>query len=184
MPPQEIKEISWNEALTLASPFNYVLAVTLAPDGKPNIIGLGWWTICSWEPPMLAISVGRPRYSHQCLEHLGEFVLCFPADDQAQGAWLCGTTSGRDTDKFAQASFTALPAKKVKPPIIADCTVAFECRVTNKVETGDHTVYIGEILAMHATPGKEHHIYTIHYRKMVSLGSDGYSNFDLSDLTR
>jgi flavin reductase (DIM6/NTAB) family NADH-FMN oxidoreductase RutF len=175
----QMKEVDWNNAVTLASPYPYALGVTIAPDGKPNIIGLGWWSFCSISPPMLAIAVGKPRYSHDCLEYLGEFTLCFPAEDQAEGAWLCGTKSGRDVDKFEAAGFTPVPSKEVRPPLIAGSTAAFECRVTNKVEAGDYIIYIAEILAQHATPGKEHHVYTVHYRKMLSLGSDGYANFDL-----
>jgi flavin reductase (DIM6/NTAB) family NADH-FMN oxidoreductase RutF len=174
-------EIDWNEAVTLASPYSYVLAVTIAPDGLPNIIGLCWWTYVSWSPPMLIISVGRPRYSHDCIEHLGEFTLNFPSEEMAKGAWLCGKKSGRDTDKFKEAGFTPIPSKNIKPPLIAGSTVAFECRVVNKVEAGDHTIFVADILAMHRTEGKEHHIYTIHYSKMLSLGSDRYANFNLGD---
>lgn len=174
-----MEEVDWNDAITLASPHAYVLGVTIAHDEKPNIIGLGWWSFCSWDPPMLTIAVAPPRYSHDCLEHLGEFTLCFPAEDQAEGAWLCGKMSGRDVDKFDETGFEAVPSKEVKPPLIGGCSVAFECRVVNSVEAGDHTIYIADVLAQHATPGKEHHIYTVHYRKMLSLGSDGYANFEL-----
>ena len=38
----ELKELSWDEAIKLGSPYNYVLAVTINNKGKPNIIGLGW----------------------------------------------------------------------------------------------------------------------------------------------
>jgi hypothetical protein len=38
----ELKEISWDEAITLCSPHNYVLAVTVDKKNKPNIIGLAW----------------------------------------------------------------------------------------------------------------------------------------------
>jgi len=179
MSDSTMKQIDWNEALTLASPYPYTLAVTLSPEGKPNAIGISWWTICSWDPPMLLISVGGPRYSRECLKNLGEFALCFPAEEQAEGAWLCGTKSGRDTDKFPAAGFTPVPSEHIKPPIIEGCTVAFECRVANEVYAGDHTLFVAAVLAMHATPGKEHHIFTIHYRKMLALGSDKYVNWDL-----
>ncbi|MGQ9706360.1 MAG: flavin reductase family protein [bacterium] len=173
------KDIDLNTAVTLASPYSYVLAVTITPDGRPNIIGLCWWTYVSLSPPMLAISVGKHRYSHTCLEHLGEFTLNFPSEEMAEGAWLCGKRSGRDIDKFKEAGFNQVLSEKVKPPLIAGSTVSYECRVVNKVDAGDHTIYIADILAFHKTEGKEHHIYTIHYRKMVSLGSDGYINFNL-----
>jgi len=174
-----MKQIDTNQAITLASPYPYTLAVTMTPDGKPNAIGISWWTFTSLAPPMLLISVGGPRFTHECLKNLGEFALCFPAEDQAAGAWLCGTKSGRDVDKFAEAGFTAVPSQHIKPPIIDGCTVAFECRVVNEVEAGDHTLFIADILATHSTPGKERHIFTIQYREMLALGSDKYVNWDL-----
>jgi len=73
-----MKQIDTNQAITLASPYPYTLAVTMTPDGKPNAIGISWWTFTSLAPPMLLISVGGPRYSHECLKNLGEFALCFP----------------------------------------------------------------------------------------------------------
>ena len=51
-----LRELSWDDAITLASPHPYVLGVSADAAGKPNAIGLAWWTICSWEPPMVAIS--------------------------------------------------------------------------------------------------------------------------------
>jgi flavin reductase (DIM6/NTAB) family NADH-FMN oxidoreductase RutF len=94
-----LQEMSWNDAITVASPHPYVLAVTVDAAGKPNAIGLGWWTICSWSPPMIAISVGMPRYSRECLDHCREFVLCLLGEQHARGAWLCGSKSGRNIDR-------------------------------------------------------------------------------------
>jgi flavin reductase (DIM6/NTAB) family NADH-FMN oxidoreductase RutF len=174
-----VDKISWDEAIELASPYPYVLAVTLDRKEKPNIIGLSWWTITSWNPRMIAISIGHPRYSHECIEHCGEFVLCFPSEEQARGAWLCGNTSGRNVDKFAETGFKQVPSKVVKPPIIDGSTVAFECRVANKVETGDHSLYIGEVVAIHGSPTRPRHLYSIHYRKLLSIDAKGNINLRL-----
>jgi flavin reductase (DIM6/NTAB) family NADH-FMN oxidoreductase RutF len=174
-----VDTISWDEAIELASPYPYVLAVTLDRKEKPNIIGLSWWTITSWNPRMIAISIGHPRYSHECIEHCGEFVLCFPSEKQARGAWLCGNTSGRNVDKFAEAGFKQVSSKVVKPPIIGGSTVAFECRVANKVETGDHSLYVGEVVAIHGSPTRPRHLYSIHYRKLLSIDTKGNINLRL-----
>lgn len=174
-----MQEISWNEALELGSPYPYTLATTVGKDGRPNIIGLGWWSIVSWEPPMIAISVGHGRYSHECLEHCGEFVLCFPAEEQKEGAWLCGTTSGRKADKFSEAGFQQVPAKVVAPPIIEGSTVAYECKVATKVAAGDHTLFIGGVVAIHGSPERTRHLYSVHYRRLVSIDCKGHCNFEL-----
>jgi len=168
-----LKTVSWDEAIELGSPYPYVLAVTLDKKGKANIIGLAWWTFVSWQPAMIAISIGKDRYSHECIEYCKEFVLCFPSREQSRGAWLCGKKSGRDIDKLQKTGFTPVPSQRVKPPLIKGSTVAYECRVTDSMETGDHTLYVGKVLAIHGTPEKKSHLYSIHYRKLLGIDSQG-----------
>jgi|Deesub1362A_J573_1020465.scaffolds.fasta_scaffold04123_2 flavin reductase (DIM6/NTAB) family NADH-FMN oxidoreductase RutF len=167
-----LKEIFWGEAIKLASPYPYVLAVTVDREGKPNAIGLGWWTYVSWEPPMIAIAVGPKRYSYECLEHCGEFVLAYPAEDQWKGAWHCGTVSGRGRNKLAEAGLKTVPAKVVKPPLIEGATVCYECRVVERMRTGDHELFIADVVAIHGDPGKPKHLYSIGYEKLAALSHD------------
>ena len=166
-------------AVTLASPFPYVLATTVNAEGKPNAIGLGWWTFTSWEPPMIAISVGHARYSHECLDACKEFVLCFPSAELARPAWKSGRASGRTFDKFGEGGLVAVPAKQVKPPVIEGSTAAFECKVVSQLDTGDHTLYVADVVEMHGSPDKVVHLYSVHYTKLVAIGSDGTAVFDL-----
>ena len=174
-----MKELDRHEAFELASPFPYVLAVTLDKRERPNIIGLSWWMFTSWDPLMMAIAVGHQRHSHECLEHNKEFVLCFPSEDQAKDAWICGTKSGKDVDKFQATEFRPVHSKFVKPPMIEGCTVAYECRIVKQVETGDHTLYMANVLAMHGNPDKINHLYSTHYTKLISIGATGEIRSDL-----
>jgi len=168
-----MKELDRHEAFELASPFPYVLAVTLDKRERPNIIGLSWWMFTSWDPLMMAVAVGHQRYSHECLEHNKEFVLCFPSEDQAKDAWMCGTKSGKDVDKFQETEFRPIHSKFVKPPMIEGSTVAYECRIVKQVETGDHTLFMANVLAMHGNPDKINHLYSTHYTKLISIGATG-----------
>ncbi|MBI4842968.1 MAG: flavin reductase family protein [Nitrospirae bacterium] len=174
-----MKPIDRHEAFELASPFPYTLAVTLDERERPNIIGLSWWMFTSWSPLMIAISVGRERYSHKCLEHHKEFVLCFPSEEQAKDAWFCGTRSGKDLDKFQETSFVPLKAKEVDVPIIEGATVAYECKVVREVETGDHTLYIANVVNIHGDHEKARHLYSIHYKRLISLDTEGNVNLGL-----
>ena len=174
-----MKEITWNEAIELGSPYPYTLITTVDRDGKPNIMGLSWWTITSWEPKLIAVSIGHPRHTHECIEHCKEFVLCFPSEEQKEGAWICGTKSGKDMDKLKEAGFKPVASKVVSPPIIEGSTVAYECKVVNRVKTGDHTLYIGKVVAIHGSPEKEKHLFSIHYSKLVSMDFKGNVNFEL-----
>ena len=174
-----MKELDKHEAFELASPFPYTLAVTLDERERPNIMGLSWWMFTSFDPLMIAISIGHDKHSHKCADHHKEFVLCFPSEGQEKDAWFCGTKSGREIDKFKETSFKPIPSKTIKTPTIESVTVAYECKIKNQVTTGDHTVFIAVVTEINGDPEKLHHIYSIHYTKLISIGSDGKINMDL-----
>jgi len=174
-----VKQIDLNTAIELGSPYPYTLVITLDEQEKPNVMGLSWWTFTCLQPPMIAISVGHTRYTHKCLEGCREFVLCLPSEEQAKGAWLCGIKSGRKTNKFDEASLTTTHSKVVTPPIIEGSTVAYECKVVGQMECGDHTLYNGEVVAIHGDPQRVKHLYSIHYRRLVSIDHQGNIDFDI-----
>jgi flavin reductase (DIM6/NTAB) family NADH-FMN oxidoreductase RutF len=63
---------------------------------------------------------------------------------------LCGTRTGRDTDKFAETGLTPVPADRVRPPLIKECPLNVECRLLSVQEIGDHDLFLGEALVVHA----------------------------------
>ena len=146
--------VSVEEAFARRYPESVALATTRAPDGRANIITLGWWMRTSHKPPMVAISVAHRRYSYGLLVRTGEFVLVVPPEDWAEAAWICGTKSGRDVDKFAVAGLKAVEAERVSPPLIEGAVAQFECVVVAMVPTGDHTLFVGEVVAAHTGPQK------------------------------
>ncbi|MCD6465981.1 flavin reductase family protein [Candidatus Bathyarchaeota archaeon] len=146
-----LREVPVEEAWKRKYPERTVLAVSISKDGKPNIITLGWNMPTSIKPPMVAISVGLTRYSHKLISESGEFVLAFPSEGMEDALLFCGTHSGRDVDKFRATGLTPVKAKYVKPPLIAEATVNMECRVVGSIRTGDHTIFVGEILAAYVS---------------------------------
>ena len=173
-----MEEIDRHKAFELASPFPYTLLVTMDKRDRPNIMGLSWWMFTSLDPLMISISVGHKKHTHECLEHHKEFVLCFPSEAQKKDAWFCGTKSGREFDKFKKTGFKAIASKEVKPPIIEGLTVAYECRIKDQIKTGDHKVFIAKVAAIHGSPENIKHLYSIHYTKLIGLGSNGEINMD------
>ena len=67
----------------------------------------------------------------------------------------------------------------VKPPMIEGSVVAYACKVIDKVEVKDHTLFIGEILEMYSDSEDKKHLFSINYNQLVSIDLEGNSNFDL-----
>lgn len=144
-----MKEVDLDQAWARKYPEQVALAVTVSQQGKPDIITLGWVMPTSGQPPMCAISIGLTRYTHELLRQVPEFVLALPGEDLEAACVYCGTHSGRDVDKFKETGLTALPATRVRPPLIAECLANLECKVVGSMRTGDHTIFVGEVVAAH-----------------------------------
>ncbi len=123
-----------------------------APNDRPDIITLGWTMHTSGQPSMAAIAIGHSRYSHELITKEREFVLVYPNARMGKAAMYCGTHSGRKVDKFEHTDLIPLPSRIVKPPLIQGAVVNMECRVVGTLKAGDHTIFVGEIVAAYEEP--------------------------------
>jgi flavin reductase (DIM6/NTAB) family NADH-FMN oxidoreductase RutF len=115
---------------------------------QANILTIAWVGTVSSAPPAVSISVRPERFSHKLLVEGGEFVVNLPRADQTSIVDYCGQVSGRDVDKWQACRLTPAPASKVSVPLIAECPVALECRVTHHLKLGAHDLFVGEVLAV------------------------------------
>ncbi|MCF7858765.1 MAG: flavin reductase family protein [Candidatus Cloacimonetes bacterium] len=126
-------------------PAKIALAIVKDKDDKYNMITLEWFMRTSIKPPMLAISIGHTRYSHECLQNFRFFNLCFPDIEMTEVAKLCGSKSGREIDKFAETGVKWFPGRLAKLPILKEAKANFECKIVTQVKSGDHTIFVGEV---------------------------------------
>jgi len=146
-------EVDLSSAWLLMHPRHTVLVTTVDKSGKPNIITLAWSMVTSFSPLMVAISVAPERYSYGLIKEVGEFVVNVPTMSIVAETLFCGRNSGRDVEKFSATGLTPLPSKIVRPPLIKECAASLECKVRDELETGDHTIFVGEVVAAHVERG-------------------------------
>ena len=114
---------------------------------KDNIITLAMCHVFSFKPPYLGIGVGPRRFSHGLLKKSKDFAVNIPDESLLRQTEICGTKSGRKVDKFEASGLTREKATKISSPLIAECPVSIECVKVDEVDAGDHTWFIGEIVA-------------------------------------
>lgn len=156
-----MREVTVTEAWKQKYPESIVLASSVDSAGIPNIISLGWSMCTSFVPPMVAISIGKTRYSYKLISEGKEFVLAFPGEDMEREVFYCGTHSGRDVNKFKELGLTAMTARIVSPPLIDKCIVNMECKVVGQLDTGDHTIFVGEIITSYLSDEKKKRLYNL-----------------------
>lgn len=166
--PRVVKvKVGSGMAYRLVHPMHTVLVTCASKAGKANIITLAWIMPTSTKPPMVAISIAPRRYSHKLIEKAGEFVVNVPSMRLVRQTLFCGRTSGSKVAKFKEARLTAAPAKKVKAPIIKECVAHLECKLVQKITTGNHTLFVGEILAAYVNKGVFTDMYDVEKAKPV-----------------
>jgi flavin reductase (DIM6/NTAB) family NADH-FMN oxidoreductase RutF len=167
MSEKEKVAINVSSAYRLLHPMHTVLVTCAGKTGKPNIITLAWAMPTSISPPLVAISVSPRRHSHNLLEETKEFVVNIPTMEILDKVVLCGTTSGKNHDKFKETGFSALPGKEVNAPLIKECVGHLECKLHSKCITGDHTIFVGEIVEAHVDKGIFTDSYDLKTAKMI-----------------
>jgi len=143
-----MKKVLPRDKLSQAGPPSSVVLVTCVDkEGNPNIITLGMFMNVSISPLMVCIGVAPERYSHDLIKEQGEFAVNVPTTDIIDEMHRCGVTSGRDCDKFESTGLTPIPAQKIRSPLIKECYGHLECRVVQAHTCGDHTLFVGEVVA-------------------------------------
>lgn len=117
--------------------------------GNTNIITIAWTgTICS-TPPMLYVSVRPERHSYHMIKETGEFVVNLTTEELARATDYCGVRSGKDVDKWKETGLTRGSANELTyAPIIDECPVNIECKVTEVKELGSHDMFIAEVVSV------------------------------------
>ncbi|MCR4793158.1 MAG: flavin reductase family protein [Lachnospiraceae bacterium] len=131
-------------------PLPVVMVSVRDNSGKTNIITIAWAGTINSDPAMVSISVRKSRFSYEMLMESGEFCVNLTNRDLVRATDLCGVKSGRDVDKWKEAGLTPGECSVIKAPLIMESPVNIECRVTKTEDLGSHTIFYGEVVAVHA----------------------------------
>lgn len=143
-----MKKVEWR-AGNMVYPVPAVMVSLGDNPNNYNIITIAWTgTICS-DPAMTYVSIRKERHSHQLLCDSKSFVINLTTKKLAKVTDFCGVKSGRDLNKFETTGLTPIPAVHVSAPMIQECPVNIECRVTEIKPLGSHDMFIAEVVAVH-----------------------------------
>ena len=104
---REINPFDYASEIFKALPRGILL--TSEAEDCVNAMTIGWGTIgIEWGVPIFAAYVRTSRFTYDLIERTGEFTVCAPYGElsktAAKAIGICGSKSGRDVDKLAQAA--------------------------------------------------------------------------------
>jgi flavin reductase (DIM6/NTAB) family NADH-FMN oxidoreductase RutF len=168
MTKEAIEYTEFYPQVTRALSTNGLLLGCYDERGEPNVMTIGWGMLgVVWNKPIWLVMVRPSRYSYGCIERSRCFTINVPRTNMADVSEICGTQSGRDSDKFALCHITPERGRALHAPTIAECPIVYECKVVHSNDVlapnlsdeivqgayrgGDfHRCFWGEILAARA----------------------------------
>jgi flavin reductase (DIM6/NTAB) family NADH-FMN oxidoreductase RutF len=120
----------------------YGLYILTTKRGKEiNGMIASWVSQVSFSPPLVMAVIRRNRYSHKMVKESGVFAL---------------NVLGKDNSGLVSKFKLPTPDEKFKgirwetkttgAPIIGEAIAYMDCKLVNSIDTGDHTIFIGEIV--------------------------------------
>jgi flavin reductase (DIM6/NTAB) family NADH-FMN oxidoreductase RutF len=117
--------------------------------------------------PRVTIALAKHHYTHELIKASGAFAMHLVDDTQIDWVWRFGIPTGRDVDKFQGLATTIGTSGS---PILEGAPAWIDCRVETRLDTGDRTIFLAEVLnAGCRMPGAEQGVLT--FKRLVKLAS-------------
>lgn len=133
---------------------------SIRSSGELHGLTANAFTSVSLIPPLLLVCIDKKAESYPCFDESKVFTVNVLAADQEALSRRFAVTGG---DKFEGVSYK-IGANAA--PILDGALAYLECRVTQKIDGGDHTIYIGEIEQAETKEGKPLLFFRGGYREL------------------
>ena len=121
-----------------------VAVLTVDVEGERLGLTIGSVVSLSLEPPLVGAAVSRQAAMHELLRNAGGFALSLLAGDQEAVA----QHFARGVPPFAHWHGIATRPGAAGAPLLEGALGWLECRTEAEHPAGDHTLFVGEVLAV------------------------------------
>lgn len=123
-------------------PYGLYAVLTGTGDDVLGFTG-SWFTQCSFDPPLVAVGVRNGSRGHALIERCGVLGLNFVGHDQQP---LLQALFQACTLVDGKLAGCALVPGGLGVPRLAGAVAWVDCRVVSAVPTGDHTLFICDVV--------------------------------------
>ncbi len=140
-----MRDLSLSKVYQLLEPGPVVL-LTTAIKGRANVMTMSWHMMVEFTPPLVACIVSNADHSFFALRSTKECVIAIPSRKLARKVVGVGNCSGQNVDKFKRFGLTAVPAKRIAAPLVAECFANLECKVVNTRLVNEYNLFVLEVV--------------------------------------
>ena len=138
------------------------MLVTAGTEDKFNTMTASWGGVgILWNKPVAFLFIRPERYTHDFIEENDRLTLSFYGEEYRKALQLCGTKSGRDTDKVKECGFTPLKLES-GAMTFAESRMTLDCRKLFKTEMTEANFIDREIIGkQYGAHGGWHSVYVV-----------------------
>jgi flavin reductase (DIM6/NTAB) family NADH-FMN oxidoreductase RutF len=127
-----------------------VALITTSWRGNTNVMPAVFVTPLSIDPPLIGVAVHPARHTHDMIKFSEEFALNIPTRQLLHHCQYLGSVTGSELNKFELTGLPTFKPRKVQAPLLEGCVGWIECGVHDAMTVGDHTLFIGKVVAVQA----------------------------------
>jgi flavin reductase (DIM6/NTAB) family NADH-FMN oxidoreductase RutF len=139
-----------------------IVLVSSAWRGERNIMTMGWHTVMEFVPSLIGCVLAEGNHSFELIRRSKECVINIPTTALTDEVVGIGNCSGASVDKFAKFRLTAETAARVKAPLIKECCVNLECKLTDARLVKKYNFFVFEVVKAHVMR-RPKYPKTLHY---------------------
>jgi flavin reductase (DIM6/NTAB) family NADH-FMN oxidoreductase RutF len=124
-----------------------VVLVGADVNGKANFMPAAFVSIVNGQPTTVACGLNPKHYTCRGIEKHRTFSLNLPGPELVEATDWCGLHTGEKVDK--SGVFETFSGELSGAPMIRQCRMSAECKLTQTVPLAVDTVYFGEVVAVH-----------------------------------
>lgn len=118
-------------------------------EEKPNFITIAHVGIM--DPASVSLGMNKNHFTNVGIRMNGTFSVNIPSVKMVEETDYCGLVSGKNLDKAGL--FKTFFGKLKTAPMIGECPINMECKLTRTVDFPNHDIFIGEVIATYCDEG-------------------------------
>lgn len=155
---RRISSVELDNALKLIGDDWMLITVKDEESGRANAMTASWGALgVLWHKDVCICFVRPQRHTHKLLAQENRFSVAFLPEEYRDALKLCGTKSGRDTDKLAESGLHTLECDGV--PVVAEAQVALICKKLYEDELKEDCFLESEVMATYKA--KDFHTFYV-----------------------
>jgi flavin reductase (DIM6/NTAB) family NADH-FMN oxidoreductase RutF len=132
---------------------------TMGADGSVNLAPYSFFNAFNYTPPIIGFASNGAKDSLRNARETGEFVWNLVTRELRAAMNESSASVAYGQDEFERAGLKKIPARLVKPPLVAGAKVHFECKVADIVQLksaagvlANSWLVLGEVVGVHIAP--------------------------------